>query len=122
MIGPDALIENYGKGHTSLEHLVVALKEQPWGTGATTMAEDSDRWSHLTDLPDRGLRLDELLADAEIDGHITAMTRAQLARVGRVVGITGGPRRTTAIRAALTGRWLNVLITDHFTAQRLLAS
>jgi DNA-binding transcriptional regulator LsrR (DeoR family) len=56
----------------------------------------------------------------ELDRRITAMTREQLARVNRVVGISGGPRRLAAIRAALLGRWVNVLITDRFTAERLL--
>ncbi len=56
-----------------------------------------------------------------LDKRITAMTREQLARVNRVVGISGGKRRQAAIRAALLGRWINVLITDRFTAERLLS-
>jgi DNA-binding transcriptional regulator LsrR (DeoR family) len=55
-----------------------------------------------------------------IDERIVAMSRAQLAKVERVVGISGGPHRTASIRGALEGRWVNVLITDRFTAARLL--
>ena len=55
-----------------------------------------------------------------IEERIIAITREQLRRVPRTVGISGGPRRLAAIRAALTGRWINVLITDRFTAARLL--
>ena len=45
----------------------------------------------------------------------------QLARVDRLIGVAGGPRKYEAIRAALRGRLVNVLITDHVTAERLLA-
>jgi DNA-binding transcriptional regulator LsrR (DeoR family) len=54
------------------------------------------------------------------DDRVIAMSRAQLERVPRTVGISGGPRRVAAIRGALEGRWVNVLITDRFTAERLL--
>jgi DNA-binding transcriptional regulator LsrR (DeoR family) len=56
-----------------------------------------------------------------LDDRVTAMTREQLLRVDRIVGISGGPRRLDAIRGALAGRWVNVLITDRFTAERVLA-
>ncbi len=55
-----------------------------------------------------------------IEERIIAITREQLRRVPRTVGISGGPRRLAAIRAALIGHWINVLITDRFTAARLL--
>ena len=54
------------------------------------------------------------------DDRLTAITPQQLRRVERRVGISGGERRTEAIRAALEGGWVNVLITDQFTAQRLI--
>ena len=54
------------------------------------------------------------------DDRLTAITPEQLRRVERRVGITGGERRTAAIRAALEGGWVNVLITDQYTAQRLM--
>ena len=38
----------------------------------------------------------------------------------RVVGVAGGKRKVAAIRGALLGRLVNVLITDRFTAERLL--
>ena len=54
------------------------------------------------------------------DSRLTAITPEQLRRVERRVGITGGERRTQAVRAALEGQWVNVLITDQYTAQRLV--
>ena len=38
----------------------------------------------------------------------------------RSVGIAGGERKYDAIRGALAGGWINVLITDARTAERLL--
>ena len=40
--------------------------------------------------------------------------------IDRVVGITGGPQKEKVIRAALIGKLVNVLITDHHTAKKLL--
>jgi DNA-binding transcriptional regulator LsrR (DeoR family) len=44
----------------------------------------------------------------------------QLARVPRSVAVAGGRRKHQAIRAALDGRLINVLITDRHTAEALL--
>ena len=35
--------------------------------------------------------------------------------------MAGGARKYAAIRGALLGGWVNVLITDHVTAERLAA-
>src|ERR1700712_1062015 len=43
-----------------------------------------------------------------------------LRRADRVVGIAGGPSKRMAVRAALLGGWINVLITDRATAEFLL--
>jgi DNA-binding transcriptional regulator LsrR (DeoR family) len=55
-----------------------------------------------------------------LDERVIAMTRDQLRHVPRTVGISGGPSRLAAIRGALEGGWINVLITDRLTAERLL--
>ena len=44
---------------------------------------------------------------------------ARLRRIPRVVGIAGGKRKRQALLAALRGRWVNVLITDEFSAEAL---
>ena len=44
----------------------------------------------------------------------------QLKRVPRAIGVAGGPSKVAAIRAALLGGWVNCLITDRVTAERLL--
>lgn len=42
-----------------------------------------------------------------------------LRHVPRRVAVAGGDRKYNAVRAALLGHWINVLITDHHTADRL---
>ncbi|MDX1636858.1 MAG: sugar-binding transcriptional regulator [Balneolaceae bacterium] len=44
----------------------------------------------------------------------------KLKEIDTVVGIAGGPRKTEAIRGALNGGYIDVLITDHLTADQLL--
>jgi DNA-binding transcriptional regulator LsrR (DeoR family) len=55
-----------------------------------------------------------------LNDRVISMELDTLRRVARVVGIAGGRRKTAAIRGALAGRWINVLITDRNTAERLL--
>ena len=52
--------------------------------------------------------------------RVIGMNLDQLSQVERSVGIAGGMRKVQAIRGAMTGGWINILITDRFTAQRLL--
>jgi DNA-binding transcriptional regulator LsrR (DeoR family) len=53
--------------------------------------------------------------------RVLGMRLEQLQRAARSVGIAGGQRKLHAIRGALTGRWINVLITDRRTAEALVA-
>jgi DNA-binding transcriptional regulator LsrR (DeoR family) len=58
----------------------------------------------------------------ELNERVISMDLAQLGAVGRIVGVAGGYRKTQAIRGALAGRLINVLITDLASAERLLAA
>jgi len=55
-----------------------------------------------------------------LDGRVIGMELRQLRSVARSVGVAGGRRKFAAILGALLGRWVNVLITDRRTAERLL--
>ena len=55
-----------------------------------------------------------------LNDRVISMSLAQLKGVKRSVGVAGGPRKTEAIRGAIKGRWINILITDQLTAQRLM--
>jgi DNA-binding transcriptional regulator LsrR (DeoR family) len=54
--------------------------------------------------------------------RVTGMDLDQLRRVKRVVGIAGGARKFAAIRGALKGGLINTLVTDRFTAERLVSA
>jgi DNA-binding transcriptional regulator LsrR (DeoR family) len=55
-----------------------------------------------------------------LNDRVIGIELKDLKAAGRVVGIAGGKRKTAAIRGALQGRWINVLITDRATAERLV--
>jgi DNA-binding transcriptional regulator LsrR (DeoR family) len=55
-----------------------------------------------------------------LNDRVIGMSLEQLRQVKRAVGIAGGPQKIRAIRGALKGGWVNVLITDRFTAEKLL--
>ena len=58
--------------------------------------------------------------ESEINDRIIGMTLEQIKQVPRIVGVSGGPDKRAAIRAALRGHLINVLITDSVTAETLL--
>jgi DNA-binding transcriptional regulator LsrR (DeoR family) len=55
-----------------------------------------------------------------LNQRVIGMDLEQLRQVKRAVGIAGGSRKWEAIRGAVAGRLINVLITDRFTAEHLL--
>ncbi|MBI4926664.1 MAG: sugar-binding transcriptional regulator [Anaerolineae bacterium] len=57
---------------------------------------------------------------SDIDQRVIGITLEQLKRVPRVVGIAGGAEKHRAVRGALAGRLVHVLITDSVTAGKLL--
>lgn len=56
-----------------------------------------------------------------LNDRVIGMELEQLRKVKRSVGIAGGQRKVAAIRGALRGRYINVLITDLLTAEALIA-
>lgn len=52
--------------------------------------------------------------------RVISMSLEQLKHARRSVGVAGGLRKVPAILGALRGGWINVLITDQHTAERLL--
>jgi len=55
-----------------------------------------------------------------LDNRVISIRLEQLARIKRSVGIAGGMRKLAAIRGALRGGWINVLITDRVLAEALI--
>jgi DNA-binding transcriptional regulator LsrR (DeoR family) len=60
------------------------------------------------------------LVQSGLNERIIGISLEQIKNIPCVVGVAGGPDKTHAIRAALQGGLLDVLITDQVTAQHLL--
>jgi DNA-binding transcriptional regulator LsrR (DeoR family) len=58
----------------------------------------------------------------DLDDLVVGVTRDQLRSARRRWAVAGGARKHQAIRAALTGGWVDVLVTDTTTAEGLVAS
>lgn len=56
----------------------------------------------------------------ELTDRVIGISLAQIKKTKRVIALAGGKRKVEAILGALNGRWINVLITDHATAQAVL--
>jgi DNA-binding transcriptional regulator LsrR (DeoR family) len=55
-----------------------------------------------------------------LNDRVIGIELQQLQHVNRAVGVAGGRRKLEAIRGALEGHWINVLITDRFAAEHLV--
>ena len=55
-----------------------------------------------------------------LDQRLIGITLPELAKIPRRIGVAGGERKFSAIRGALRGGWVNVLITDLELARRLV--
>jgi DNA-binding transcriptional regulator LsrR (DeoR family) len=57
---------------------------------------------------------------SDLDERVIGLTLAEIRQIERVVGVAGGAAKVEAIRGALKGKLVDVLVTDHLLAQRLL--
>lgn len=57
-----------------------------------------------------------------LSARVFGLESVQLKSIPRVVGIAGGKRNRQAILGALRGHWINVLITDQFSAEALVTA
>jgi DNA-binding transcriptional regulator LsrR (DeoR family) len=63
---------------------------------------------------------DGALVETDLHERILGISADALRAIPRKIGVAGGPRKFEAIRAAARGGWIDVLITDSFTARRLV--
>jgi DNA-binding transcriptional regulator LsrR (DeoR family) len=59
---------------------------------------------------------------SDVDQRVIGIKLEELTKVKRVVGVAGGPEKLAAIRGAVSGDLVDVLITDSITAAQLLQS
>ena len=88
-----------------------------------TEAEQDYLQSHgaVGDILLRFYDIEGRLVESSFNNRVISMNLMQLRQVERSIGVAGGERKYSAIRGALHGRWINVLITDRGTAEHLLA-
>lgn len=67
------------------------------------------------------LDADGLPLDSDLDELVIGVTREQLRSARRRWAVAGGRRKHHAIRAAITGGWIDTLVTDLRTAEFLLS-
>ena len=58
--------------------------------------------------------------NGSFDGRVIGIALTSLRHVPRSVALCGGKRKFAAILGALRGKWINTLITDQYTAERLV--
>jgi len=58
--------------------------------------------------------------ESALDERVISMGLDQLRRVQRCVAVAGGERKWQAVRGAIRGGWIHVLVTDSLVARRLL--
>jgi len=78
------------------------------------------RLGAVGDICFRYFDIDGQLVLSELNDTVVGISPYNLKKVPRRVGVAGGRRKVAAIRAALVGGWINVLITDLLTARALL--
>ncbi|MBE2222212.1 MAG: sugar-binding transcriptional regulator [Anaerolineae bacterium] len=59
--------------------------------------------------------------ESSLNDRVISIELEQMKHVDRAIGMAGGSRKLAAIRAALRGGLINILITDNCTAEKLLS-
>lgn len=72
------------------------------------------------DVCTRFFTADGKLLKSDIDKRIVGIAPDEFRAIPRRIGLAGGERKHQAIRAAITGGWVNVLVTDVATARDLI--
>lgn len=60
------------------------------------------------------------LVTSDLDDRVIGLALDEIRQIDRVVGVAGGSAKFEAIQAALNGKLVDVLVTEHLLAQQLL--
>ena len=91
--------------------------------GRIVTVEDLESLKHNGAVGDINLRFfDEngKIVQSNFDQRVIGLTLDEIQKFERVVGVAGGEAKVSAIRGALKGKLVDVLVTDQITAQRVL--
>lgn len=92
-------------------------------SGNAVSVQDQDMLRSLGAVGDVCLRFLDAkgsLVDSDLNDRVVGISSETLRRIPRIVAIAGGNRKFSAIRAAVRGRWIHVLVTDLETGRALL--
>lgn len=95
------------------------------GSGNVFSASELDELARLGAVGNMSLRFfdkDGQPVRTPLDDRVLGMTLDEMRGVGRVMALAGGRSKTEAIAGALRTGVVDVLVTDRFTAERLLAA
>jgi DNA-binding transcriptional regulator LsrR (DeoR family) len=81
--------------------------------------QELDELGAVGDICLRFFDADGVPVASPLDERVIGLDLEQIKRPRRTLALAGGPRKFAAIQGALRGRFVNVLITDRFTAERL---
>lgn len=87
---------------------------------STDELNDLQKASAVGDICLRFFDVDGALVNLPLDRRVVSIQLNQLAQSKRIIGVAGGRRKIYAIRGALNGKHINVLITDHISASALM--
>lgn len=93
-----------------------------WGRAGLLTEEVTSELKSLGavgDVMSRYFDKDGLLVNSSLCRRVVGLPIEKLRQIPRRIGVAGGKDKFEAILAALRGQYINVLITDHLTAQKL---
>lgn len=92
-------------------------------SGNTFSEEELERLTQrgaVAEIGQRFLDADGCTVETALNERVIGITLKELSNVDRVVALAGGKSKTEAIRAVIKSGLIDVLITDRFTAERLV--
>jgi DNA-binding transcriptional regulator LsrR (DeoR family) len=96
-----------------------ALLEQSGNAICAAEAEDLRERGAVGDICFRFFDAGGRAVDSPLDARVLGIAPERLHAIPRRIGVAGGDQKYPAVRAALRGGWINVLITDAASAHRL---
>ena len=96
-----------------------ALLEQSGNAIRASEVEDLRSRGAVGDICFRFFAADGGTVASDLDARVLGIAAERLRTIPRRVGVAGGPQKYPAVRAAVRGGWINALITDAASAQRL---
>lgn len=99
-----------------------AIEPSPLLEGIGNIPSNMDMLKEINAVGDIHYRFYDIngnLIETELEKRVIAMDLQQLRKVERSICVAGGEQKYASILGALRGQWINILITDCYTAERL---